>query len=121
MSEALVIRSTGSTIGVLTSDGATLDCHIKGNLRLSGIRSTNPVAVGDRVTGEHQPDGTPRVTPLLPPRSQAKYPPPLVFKTQVNSAVSVSGSCQSSTVSHSTLSSDRFSFWIIAWPLNTLS
>jgi ribosome small subunit-dependent GTPase A len=69
MSEALVIRSTGSTIGVLTSDGATLDCHIKGNLRLSGIRSTNPVAVGDRVTVEHQPDGTSWITSVLPRRN----------------------------------------------------
>jgi ribosome biogenesis GTPase len=31
-------------------DGQLLDCKIKGNFRLKGIRSTNPVAVGDRVT-----------------------------------------------------------------------
>jgi ribosome biogenesis GTPase len=34
----------------LTDDGQLIDCKIKGNFRLKGIRSTNPVAVGDRVT-----------------------------------------------------------------------
>ena len=34
---------------MLTDDGATIDCKVKGNFRLKGIRSTNPVAVGDRV------------------------------------------------------------------------
>ena len=31
-------------------DGQLLDCKVKGNFRIKGIRSTNPVAVGDRVT-----------------------------------------------------------------------
>ena len=35
---------------VLTDDGQLLDCKVKGNFRIKGIRSTNPVAVGDRVT-----------------------------------------------------------------------
>ena len=46
----LVIKNTGSWYTVLTDDGPTVDCKIKGNFRLRGIRSTNPVAVGDRVT-----------------------------------------------------------------------
>ena len=46
----LVIKNTGSWYTVLTDDGQTVDCKIKGNFRLKGIRSTNPVAVGDRVT-----------------------------------------------------------------------
>ena len=45
----LVIKNTGSWYTVLTDDGQTVDCKIKGNFRLKGIRSTNPVAVGDRV------------------------------------------------------------------------
>ena len=45
----LVIKNTGSWYTVLTDDGQTIDCKIKGNFRLRGIRSTNPVAVGDRV------------------------------------------------------------------------
>ena len=46
----LVIKNTGSWYTVLTDDNQLLDCKIKGNFRLKGIRSTNPVAVGDRVT-----------------------------------------------------------------------
>lgn len=45
----LVIRNTGSWYTVLTDEGKSVDCKIKGNFRLKGIRSTNPVAVGDRV------------------------------------------------------------------------
>lgn len=45
----LVIKNTGFWYTVLTDDGATVDCKVKGNFRLKGIRSTNPVAVGDRV------------------------------------------------------------------------
>ncbi len=45
----LVIKNTGSWYTVLMDDGSTADCKIKGNFRLRGIRSTNPVAVGDRV------------------------------------------------------------------------
>ena len=45
----LVIKNTGSWYTVLTDEGQTVDCKIKGNFRLKDIRSTNPVAVGDRV------------------------------------------------------------------------
>lgn len=69
MDEGLVIKSTGSTIGVLTSGGEVVDCHIKGNLRIAGIRSTNPVAVGDNVTIEAQADGTTWITDILPRRN----------------------------------------------------
>ena len=48
--KGLVIKNTGSWYTVLTDDGQLADCKIKGNFRLKGIRSTNPVAVGDRVT-----------------------------------------------------------------------
>ena len=47
--KGLVIKNTGSWYTVLTDDGLTADYKIKGNFRLRGIRSTNPVAVGDRV------------------------------------------------------------------------
>ena len=47
--KGLVIKNTGSWYTVLMDDGGMLDCKIKGNFRLKGIRSTNPVAVGDRV------------------------------------------------------------------------
>ncbi len=45
----LVIRNTGSWYDVRTDDGQLFACKVKGNFRLRGIRSTNPVAVGDRV------------------------------------------------------------------------
>lgn len=49
MDNGLVIKSTGSWYTVRTDDGKTIDCKVKGNFRLKGIRSTNPVAVGDYV------------------------------------------------------------------------
>lgn len=45
----LVIKNTGSWYLVKADDGREVECKIKGNFRLKGIRSTNPVAVGDRV------------------------------------------------------------------------
>ena len=46
----LVIKSTGSTYLVRLDDGSDAECRIKGNFRIRGIRSTNPIAVGDYVT-----------------------------------------------------------------------
>lgn len=48
--KGLVIRNTGSWYTVKTDDGRLFDCKVKGSFRLKGIRSTNPVAVGDVVT-----------------------------------------------------------------------
>ena len=45
----LVIKSTGSSYIVRMDDGSDAECRIKGNFRIRGIRSTNPVAVGDYV------------------------------------------------------------------------
>ena len=45
----LVIKNTGSWYLVKTDEGSLVECKIKGNFRLKGIRSTNPVAVGDYV------------------------------------------------------------------------
>lgn len=50
----LVIKSTGSSYIVQIEDGTNVECHIKGNFRIRGIRSTNPVAVGDYVEIESQ-------------------------------------------------------------------
>ena len=49
-----VIKSTGSWYLVRTDDGRAIECKVKGNFRLRGIRSTNPVAVGDGVTIKEQ-------------------------------------------------------------------
>ena len=45
----LVIKNTGSWYTVRTDDGRDIESKIKGNFRLKDIRTTNPVAVGDRV------------------------------------------------------------------------
>ncbi|WP_321519941.1 ribosome small subunit-dependent GTPase A [uncultured Bacteroides sp.] len=45
----LVIKNTGSWYQVKTENGNLVECKIKGNFRLKGIRSTNPIAVGDNV------------------------------------------------------------------------
>ena len=49
MKKGIVIKSTGSWYTVRTDDGNSIECRIKGNFRLKGIRSTNPIAVGDHV------------------------------------------------------------------------
>ncbi len=54
----LVIKNTGSWYTVLTDGGSVVECKIKGNFRLKGIRSTNPVAVGDRVEIIRNQEGT---------------------------------------------------------------
>ena len=52
----LIVRNTGSWYTVKTDDGRLFDCKVKGTFRLKGIRSTNPVAVGDMVTITPSPD-----------------------------------------------------------------
>lgn len=47
--QGTVIRSTGSSYSVKTDDGQVVECRLKGRMRLGGSRSTNPVAVGDKV------------------------------------------------------------------------
>lgn len=60
--KGLIIKNTGSWYIVKTDDGQLFECKVKGNFRLKGIRSTNPVAVGDRVTITPGADG---VTALI--------------------------------------------------------
>lgn len=55
--QGLVIRNTGSHYLTLCDDGVERACLAKGNLRLKGIRSTNPIVVGDRVLVRLTPDG----------------------------------------------------------------
>lgn len=45
-----MIKSTGSRYRVLDEEGNIHECHLRGRFRVSGVRTTNPVAVGDRVT-----------------------------------------------------------------------
>ena len=56
--KGLVVKNTGNWYTVRTDDGRQVECKIKGNFRLRDIRSTNPVAIGDRVALELNPEGT---------------------------------------------------------------
>ena len=58
----LVIKNTGSWYSVKTDTGKVVECKIKGNFRLKGIRSTNPVAVGDNVEIALNSEGTAFIT-----------------------------------------------------------
>lgn len=64
-----VIRSSGSVYGVRAADGRLIDCRVKGNFRLKGIRSTNPVAVGDYVHFDVRDDGTAYIVDILERRN----------------------------------------------------
>ncbi len=50
--KGVVYKSTGSWYTVKTIDGSFYECRIKGKFRIQGIKSTNPIAVGDRVSFE---------------------------------------------------------------------
>ena len=52
----LVVKNTGSWYQVKIDSGDLIECKMKGNLRLKEIRSTNPIAVGDLVNIELNPD-----------------------------------------------------------------
>ncbi len=58
MGKGLVIRSTGSWYSVKTDTGEFIDCRVKGKLRMKEVRTTNPIAVGDRVEFELLHDAT---------------------------------------------------------------
>lgn len=64
----MVIKSTGSWYQVLGDDGRHYECRIKGKFRTKGIRTTNPIAVGDRVEFELEPDQESAVISALEPR-----------------------------------------------------
>lgn len=60
----LVTKNTGSWYTVWTEDGREIGSKIKGNFRLRDIRTTNPVAVGDRVRIDINKEGTAFITEI---------------------------------------------------------
>ena len=52
-----VIKSTGNWYIVLAEGGEKINCRIKGRLRIDGYKSTNPIAVGDKVSISLETDG----------------------------------------------------------------
>lgn len=67
--EGLVLRNTGSNYVVLGDDGVQYECKVKGNFRLKGLRTTNPVAIGDRVVVQQQPVPPNYITEVKPRRN----------------------------------------------------
>ncbi len=69
-SEGIVTRNTGSSYMVrLDGEGGDVNCRVKGNFRIKGIRTTNPVAVGDRVTVTKAADDADYITAISPRRN----------------------------------------------------
>jgi ribosome biogenesis GTPase len=66
--EGLVTKSTGSWYQVKTRDGEWFGCRIKGKFRIKGITNTNPIAVGDHVDFELEPEQRTGVITNLHPR-----------------------------------------------------
>lgn len=64
MNRGLVTKNTGSWYHVRTDDGNDVECKLRGNFRLKEIKSTNPIAVGDRVAFETNEDGTGLITEI---------------------------------------------------------
>lgn len=62
--KGLVIKNTGSWYTVRTTDGQDIESKIKGSFRLKNIRTTNPIAVGDRVTIDINNEGTAFITEI---------------------------------------------------------
>lgn len=107
----MVIRNTGSSFGVLTDGGRELSCRIKGNFRLKGIRTTNPVAVGDRVVVSVNPDGSAYIIRIEPRRNYIIRRASNLSKEASILAANVDRACLVVTLSHpvtSTTFIDRF-------------
>ena len=69
-SEGIVTRNTGSSYMVrLDGEEGDVNCRVKGNFRIKGIRTTNPVAVGDRVTVTKAADDADYITAISPRRN----------------------------------------------------
>lgn len=65
----IITESTGSHYKILDGEGRLIDSRIRGRLRLRDSRTTNPVAVGDRVFYEFTPEGDAVITTIEPRRN----------------------------------------------------
>ena len=64
-----VIKSTGSWYHVIDEGGKVWECRLRGKIRLDGLRSTNPVAVGDKVIFDQEPGKDTGVIKSIEPRN----------------------------------------------------
>lgn len=107
----MVVRNTGSSFIVLTDDGREIDSRIKGTFRLRGIRTTNPVAVGDRVDVAVNADGSAYITRIHDRRNYIIRRASNLSKEASILAANVDQACLVVTLAHPTTSTtflDRF-------------
>ena len=107
-----VVRNTGAHYVVEAPGGALIPCKVKGNFRIRGIRTTNPVAVGDEVEiSDPGPDGTAYITRILPRRNYIIRRASNLSKESHILAANISQAALVVTLAHPTTSTtfiDRF-------------
>lgn len=107
-----VVRNTGAHYVVEGPGGALVPCKVKGNFRIRGIRTTNPVAVGDEVEiSDPGPDGTAYITRILPRRNYIIRRASNLSKESHILAANISQAALVVTLAHPTTSTtfiDRF-------------
>lgn len=69
LGKGTVVKNTGSSYIVRLADGSRIPCRVKGNFRIKGIRTTNPVAVGDVVEVVKSADDADYITAVEPRRN----------------------------------------------------
>lgn len=110
--QGIVIKNTGSDYLVHTENGNNVVCKIKGNFRLKGIRTTNPVAVGDHVTVTDNAGGeTPYIISIAPRRNYIIRKASNLSKQAHILASNIDQVCLVATLAHPTTSTtfiDRF-------------
>lgn len=67
--KGLVVKSTGSWYDVRNVNGEVVSCRLRGQFRIKGIKSTNPVVVGDMVEYAVENDGTGIISQIEPRRN----------------------------------------------------
>ena len=106
-----ITKNTGSWYIVRTDDDRLFSCKVKGNFRLRGIRSTNPVAVGDRVEFIPGEDGTGLISEVLDRRNYIIRRATNLSKQSHILAANVDQVLLLATIAHPTVSTtfiDRF-------------
>ncbi len=106
-----VIKNTGSSYIVKTPTGNELPCRIKGNFRIKGIRTTNPVAVGDIVEVRPSESGDSFITAIEPRRNYIIRRASNLSKEAHIIAANIDAVCLIATLFHPTTSTtfiDRF-------------
>lgn len=109
--EGFVIKNTGSSYLVRTPGGEVFDCHLKGNFRIQGIKSTNPIAVGDNVEIDVRSAEDCLITKLLPRRNYIVRRPANLSKQLHIIAANLDAAMLVVTINHpvtSTVFIDRF-------------